>query len=138
MMRGIDALNRAAREIIGIRYKPHGRTPEEGMDCYGVAIYLLRTINIHVPDVFYQNTDDETNRRLLQTMKAAIPNVVIDKPEPGCIIEFKIAGEPSHVGVYLGIDGGLFIHASKNHGVCAEPLSGWRHRVTGFHRVVNT
>jgi cell wall-associated NlpC family hydrolase len=137
-MKGNETLNRAAREIIGTSYKPHGRTPEDGMDCYGVAIYLLRAINIDVPDVFYSDTDDTSNRRLLRTMKASIPNVELQKPEPGCIIEFTVLGEPSHIGVYLGIDGGLFIHASKNHGVCAEPLSKWRHRVTGFHRVVNT
>jgi cell wall-associated NlpC family hydrolase len=136
-MSGNEALNRAARKIIGTGYTPHGRTPEEGMDCYGVAIYLLRAINITVPDVFYPDTDDETSRRLLQTMKASIPNMELEKPEPGCVIEFNIFGEPSHIGVYLGIDGGLFIHASKNHGVCAEPLSKWRHLATGFYRVVN-
>jgi cell wall-associated NlpC family hydrolase len=137
MMNGNEALNKAAKRLIGSRYKPHGRTPEEGLDCYGVAILLLREIGVDMPDVFYPDTEQETNHRVLESMKCSIPNVKLEKPEPGCIIEFSVFGEPAHIGVYLGVDGGLFIHASRNYGVCAEMLSRWRQRVVGYYRVVS-
>jgi cell wall-associated NlpC family hydrolase len=123
------------RELIGARYTPHGRTAAEGLDCYGLALAVLNMAGIHLPDVFYEDTDTETNRRIMETLEASIPNTKLENPEKNCIIEFNISGQPSHIGIYLG--DGEFIHASKQFGVVIDKLYRWKSRVKGYYRVNN-
>ena len=118
---------------VGTPYKPHGRTKEEGLDCYGLAICIYRDTGIELPDPVYADTERETNKRVMESLESAIPNIRLEKPEPGCVIEFAVLGEPSHVGIY--IDRGDFIHASRATGVVVDKLSRWRNRVKGFYRV---
>jgi hypothetical protein len=90
---------------------------------------------IRLPDVFYGDTDPETNRRILETLEASIPNTKLETPEKNCIIEFNILGQPSHIGVYLG--DGEFIHASRQFGVAIDKLYRWKSKVRGYYRVNN-
>jgi len=121
------------RKYIGCKYTPHGRTLEDGLDCYGLAICIYRDIGIKLPDPVYADTEIETNKRIMESLESTIPNVRIDKPEPGCIIELTVLGEPSHIGIY--IDRGDFIHASRTTGVVVDKLFRWHKRVKGFYRV---
>jgi cell wall-associated NlpC family hydrolase len=123
------------RELIGARYTPHGRTVAEGLDCYGVAMIVLGMAGVHLPDVFYGDTDAATNRRILESLEASVPNTKLASPEKNCIIEFNILGQPSHIGVYLG--DGEFIHASRQFGVAIDKLYRWKSRVRGYYRVNN-
>jgi cell wall-associated NlpC family hydrolase len=120
------------RDLVGVTYKPHGRTVAEGLDCYGVALIVLGRAGIRLPDVFYSDTNRETNREVIQILKGGIVHEKLDKPEKHCIIELRVCGLPSHIGVYLG--DGEFIHATK-YGVAIEPLHRWRKRVTGYYRI---
>jgi len=122
------------KDLIGIPYKPHGRD-NTGMDCYGIVIEVLRRKGIIVPDVFYQDTIIETNKKVLKVLENIIPNTKLDKPEEGAIVEFLIMGHPSHVGVCLG--DGTFIHALIKIGVVIEPLSRYRNKLKGYYRVNN-
>jgi cell wall-associated NlpC family hydrolase len=119
---------------IGIPYKPHGRTKEEGLDCYGLILCLFRERGITLPDPVYPDTDTKTNKRIMESLESTIPNIRLDKPEQGCIIEFNVLGEPSHIGMYIG--GGAFIHSSRRTGVVVEKLYHWEKRVRGYYRVV--
>jgi cell wall-associated NlpC family hydrolase len=121
------------KKYIGCKYLPHGRNPGEGLDCYGLAICIYRDMGIALPDPLYSDTDAETNKRIMQSLEVAIPNVKIDSPEEGCIIEFTVFGEPSHIGIYIGH--GDFIHASKTTGVVVDKLCRWQKRVKGFYRI---
>jgi cell wall-associated NlpC family hydrolase len=123
------------RELIGAKYTPRGRTAAEGLDCYGLAMIVLDMAGIHLPDVFYEDTDAETNKRIMETLEASIPNTKLENPEKNCIIEFNILGQPSHIEIYLG-DGG-FIHASRQFGVVIDKLYRWERRVKGYYRVNN-
>jgi cell wall-associated NlpC family hydrolase len=123
------------RDLIGTKYAPHGRTAAEGLDCYGLAIIVLDMAGIRLPDVFYDDTDTETNRRILETLEASIPNTELERPEKNCIIEFNILGQPSHIGIYIG--DGEFIHASRQFGVVIDKLYRWKNRVKGYYRVNN-
>lgn len=129
MTQGISAL----KQLIGIPYMAHGRDPQKGLDCYGLAILLLGMTGIHLPDVFYNDTDTQTNKRILESLEATIPNTKIEHPEKHCIIEFTIMGEPSHIGIYLGE--GEFIHASRKYGVVIDKLYRWKQRIKGYYRV---
>jgi acetoacetate decarboxylase len=66
-------------------------------------------------------------------LEATVPNVPLEKPEPFCVIEFMILGEPSHIGIYLEF--GRFIHASRTAGVVVDKLCRWSKRVKGYYRV---
>jgi probable lipoprotein NlpC len=120
------------KDLVGIPYKDHGRDAS-GMDCYGLVIEVLRRGGTNVPDVFYNDTNIETNKNVMQILESAIPNIKLDKPEEGAVIEILVMGQPSHVGVCLG--NGTFIHALKKIGVVIEPLFRYRHKIRGFYRV---
>jgi cell wall-associated NlpC family hydrolase len=120
------------RDLVGVKYKPHGRTIEEGLDCYGVALIVLEREGIHLPDVFYADTDRETNKEIMRILEQGIPHEKLERPERNCIIELTVCGMPSHIGVYLG--NGEFIHATEC-GVAVEPLRRWEKRVKGYYRI---
>jgi cell wall-associated NlpC family hydrolase len=121
------------KKYIGTPYKIHGRTLEEGLDCYGLALLIFRERGIKLPDVSYLDTETETNRHLMGSLETTIPNIPLEKPEPFCVIEFTVMGEPSHIGIYL--EYGNFIHSSRNTGVIVDKLSRWSKRVKGYYRV---
>jgi cell wall-associated NlpC family hydrolase len=120
------------RDLVGVKYAPHGRTVEEGLDCYGVALLVLGREGIYLPDVFYAGTEREANRDIMRMLEQGIPHEKLDKPEKNCIIELTVCGMPCHIGVYLG--DGEFIHATK-YGVTVEPLRRWEKRVKGYYRI---
>jgi len=122
------------KDLVGIPYKIRGRDVN-GMDCYGLIIEVLKRIGKSVPDVFYPDTGIETNKSVLNSLEAAIPNTKLEKPEEGAVVEILVMGQPSHVGVCLG--DGTFIHALKKNGVVIEPLHRYRHKTRGFYRVNN-
>jgi cell wall-associated NlpC family hydrolase len=122
------------RNLVGSKYLDHGRDPAEGLDCYGLAMHAVRILSGKtLPDVFYPDTGIETNKSILQSLEASIPNTETGKPEKGAIVELLVMGQPSHVGVCLG--DGTFIHALKKTGVVIEPLARYRNRIKGYYRV---
>jgi cell wall-associated NlpC family hydrolase len=122
------------RKYVGCKYVPHGRDPETGLDCYGLAICMYRDMGITLPDPAYVDTEMETNRRILNSLESTIRNEKLEEPEPGCIIELDVFGEPSHIGIYIG--NGDFIHAQKKTGVAVDKLYRYTKRVRGFYRVL--
>ena len=69
-------------------------------------------------------------------MHSKVTYIKIDIPQELCIIVFKVRGEPTHTGVYLGE--GMFIHSTKDKGVIVEPLHRWQNRVEGYYKVSNS
>jgi cell wall-associated NlpC family hydrolase len=120
------------RDLVGASYKPHGRTAEEGLDCYGVALIVLGREGIRLPDISNYDAGKKDQSAVKEILERGIPHEKLDRPEKNCIIELAVCGLPSHIGVYLG--GGEFIHATK-YGVAVEPLRRWRKRVKGYYRV---
>jgi cell wall-associated NlpC family hydrolase len=120
------------RKLIGVKYKPHGRTIEDGLDCYGVAILYLKSQGIILPDIvnYDVNKKDQSDIKIL--LEQGIPHKKLDMPEKNCIIELTVCGMPTHIGVYLGE--GEFIHATK-YGVAVEPLWRWQKRIRGYYRI---
>jgi cell wall-associated NlpC family hydrolase len=120
------------RDLIGVKYKPHGRTVEEGFDCYGLALAVLEREGIHLPDMadYDANQKDQSAARAI--LERGIPHEKLDRPEKNCLVEITVCGVPNHVGVCVG--GGEFIHATK-YGVAVEPLWRWKKRIQGYYRV---
>ena len=122
----------SVNDLIGCKYKVHGRSKEEGFDCLGIDIEVLHRNGIDIPDVDYDNP--EQYEEVFVEMHSRVEYIKIDFPQKLCIIVFKVRGEPTHTGIYLG--DGLFIHATKC-GVKAEPLHRWVNRVEGYYKVGN-
>jgi cell wall-associated NlpC family hydrolase len=121
------------RDLIGVKYKPHGRDLKDGLDCYGLAIVVLGREGINLPDVFYKDTNRETNNKIMRILENGISHEKIDAPEKNCIIELTVCGIPSHIGVYIG--NGEFIHCLKGYGVVIDKLYKWEGRIKGYYRV---
>lgn len=107
-------------DLIGIPYKDHGRTAE-GMDCYGLAIEVMRRYGYDLRDVIYNDHALE-----LSTENAPTLNVTpIDKPREGALLEMQ-DGNELHIGVCLNER--EFIHMTRtgcriNH-IGALPIRG--------------
>ena len=121
-------------DLIGCKYKIHGRNKEEGFDCLGTMIEVLRRNGIFIPDVDYNNPEQYEDVYI--HYMSTVEYKKIDFPTDLCIIVIKVKGEPTHVGVYLG--DGLFIHATKDKGILVEPLHRWEKRVEGYYKVSNS
>lgn len=121
----------SVKDLLGCKFTAHGRNKEEGFDCYGLAIEVLKRAGITLKDVFY----DDIKTAKKNEIEAQIVSKKIDKPEEMCIIVIRVNHEPRHIGVYLGE--GLFIHATENFGVTIERLSKYTCRIEGYYKVCN-
>ena len=119
------------RKLIGCKYKVHGRSIEEGFDCYGIDLEVWKIHGIYLPDVDYEKP--EQYEEVFLEMLEKVQYEKVDFPTELCIIVFRVRGEPTHTGIYLGE--GLFIHSTKNYGVIVEPLHRWESRVEGYYKV---
>ena len=108
-------------DLLGVRYTPHGRSVQQGFDCYGLAIEVLRRDGISFPDLY--------------NVGGTLDFARIDKPKNGCIVNLHFGGKYSHIGVYIG--DGLMIHTVKSAGVVIEPLSHYEKKIEGFYDVSN-
>lgn len=119
-------------DLLGVRFKPHGRNKTEGYDCYGVAIEVLKRNGITMPDVYYSSLkqdDDWWNDFNSHFTK-------IDKPEENCIVEISSYSQKrGHIAVYIG--NGMIIHSMIKTGVCIEKLSHYEHKIEGYYRVTD-
>lgn len=119
------------RDLIGIPYKVHGRNAD-GIDCYGLAIEVLRRYGITLPDVFYDDTDKCTCEKL-RILGEGLPLIEVQKPTEKCIILMSLKGYESHIAVYLGE--GMIIHATKQAGVICEDYTKYQKRITGYYKI---
>lgn len=117
-------------DLLGIKFKVHGRNKEEGFDCYGLAIEVLRRNNIVLEDWFYNRVYDE---KKVNEIIASINLKKIDTKKENCIILFSVKNRPLHCGVYIG--NGKFIHSTQDFGVRIEPLHLWQNRIIGYYNV---
>ena len=89
-----------ALELLGVRYKRGGNTPETGFDCSGF-----------VDHVFREATGLVLPRSSREIGKVGMP---VDKEElkPGDLVLFRtVRNAVSHIGIYVGDY--LFIHAPR-------------------------
>ena len=92
-------------DLIGIPYKDHGRDLN-GMDCYGLAIEVLRRYGYRLNDVSYENHDLELSAENIPTLNVT----PIDEPREGALLEMQF-NNALHVGVC--INKREFIHMTR-------------------------
>jgi len=121
-------------DLLGIPFKMGGRTKQEGFDCYGLCMEVAKRAGV-TPYEFNIGIED------LHKRSDAINNgkescIEIDKPEPFCIVTFKIRPPyVTHMGIVLE-DCKSFIHILKKRSVSIarldEPI--WKRKIDGFYR----
>ena len=120
------------KDIVGTKYKLHGRTLEEGLDCWGVVLMLYKDDGINLPDPVYGTTGDFPQvADKLGSLNSIFKK--IEYPTEKCIIMIKVHGLNSHCGVYIG--DGYFIHSTFSQGVVIEPVYRYKKRIEGYYKV---
>jgi len=117
----------SALDLIGIRYKRGGNSPETGFDCSGFVRHVFKEgMGIYLPRSSKEiaKTSEEVDKRELQ---------------PGDLVFFNTMRRTfSHVGIYLGDN--KFVHSPRAGGkVRIEDLREryWTKRFNGARRVAD-
>ncbi len=122
---GVQQIIDRALELIGIRYRRSGDSPQTGFDCSGFVRY-----------VFYDGLGLILPHASREISKEGTP-VAKDDLEPGDLVFFKTMRRAfSHVGIYLGDH--LFVHAPRSGGaVRVENMQEhyWAKRYNGARRM---
>jgi len=119
-----DAIDQAI-DLLGIRYRRGGSSPEAGFDCSGFVSHVFREgLGLILP---------RSSKEMSKT------GAVIDRDElrPGDLVFFNTMRKAfSHVGIYLGDN--QFVHSPRSGGrVRVEDLrdSYWTKRFNGARRL---
>ncbi len=114
-----------AMDLLGIRYRKGGSTPESGFDCSGFVSHVFREgVGLILP-------------RTSREMSKAGEEIKKEELRPGDLVFFNTMRRTfSHVGIYLGDN--QFVHAPRAGGrVRVEDMreSYWKNRFNGARRV---
>jgi len=120
-----QGLASAALDLIGIRYKWGGNTPETGLDCSGLVRYV------------FQQVTGVTLPRTAKDISRLGTDVALADLQPGDLVFFNTRRFAfSHVGIYLGNN--QFVHAPRRGReveVATLDSGFWQRRFDGARRV---
>jgi hypothetical protein len=123
----IDVVSRA-RACVGVRFRPHGRAPGEGLDCVGLVAFANRLQHAPTGYALHGGTEDRLVRELrLAGFRSA------RSMRSGDTLVLHAGFEQLHLGVWTGT---TLIHADaglrrvvERPGLPSWPIAGiWRHR----------
>jgi cell wall-associated NlpC family hydrolase len=124
-LKSAQDLASAALDLIGIRYKWGGNTPEAGLDCSGLVRYV------------FQQVTGVTLPRTAKDMSHLGKEVGLKDLQPGDLVFFNTRHFAfSHVGIYLGEN--QFVHAprrGRDVEVATLDSGFWQHRFNGARRL---
>ncbi|MGI4983484.1 MAG: C40 family peptidase, partial [Janthinobacterium lividum] len=114
-----------ALNLIGVRYRWGGNTPDSGLDCSGFVRYVFQdTLNFTLP------------RRAVEMSRVG-EKVGVNDLKPGDLVFFNtVARTISHVGIYIGHD--KFVHSpSTGSTIRVDEMNDryWETRFRGARRV---
>ena len=96
-----DSIIENASQLLGVKYKWGGTTPEKGIDCSGFVKYLFAKLGVELPHRAAE----------LAKLGGSINKDTADM-QPGDLLVFGKGKRISHVGMYVG--DGKMIHASSS------------------------
>jgi len=114
-----------ALNMIGVRYRWGGNTPDSGLDCSGFVRYVFQdTLGLSLP-------------RRAEEMSRVGEKVRISELKPGDLVFFNTMRRTfSHVGIYIGDN--KFVHSpSTGSTIRVDDLDNgyWEKRFTGARRI---
>lgn len=114
-----------AMEMLGIKYKRGGNTPENGLDCSG----FVRLV--------FKNTNDTELPRTAKEISTQGTVVDAQNLKPGDLVFYNTLKKSfSHVGIYLGDN--KFIHSPSAGGrvrIESMNIDYWKKRFNGARRI---
>ena len=118
-------------DLIGVPFVDGGRSPDTGLDCWGLALEIYRRAGVALPDFKISAMDAATITAELSANEGEWKK--LPAPAVMSLVVMRLSGDgwANHVGVYIG--GGRFIHAYRNTGVCIDRLRHWQSRIAGFY-----
>lgn len=118
-------LTEKAMDMLGIRYKRGGNTPENGLDCSGFVRYVFKDV--------VSSTLPRTSAEMSRIGAKVDPKDL----QPGDLVFYNTLRRGfSHVGIYLGDN--KFIHSPSAGGqvrVESMDLRYWKKRFNGARRI---
>ena len=123
-----ETLINNAMQLIGVRYRWGGNTPQSGLDCSGFVRYVFNdTFGFLLP------------RKSSQMSKVGL-QIGKEELQPGDLVFFNTMRHAfSHVGIYVGDN--KFIHApSRGKSIRVDDMTKvyWEKRYNGARRLDNT
>jgi len=116
-----------ALNMIGVRYRWGGNTPDSGLDCSGFVRYV------------FQDTLGMTLPRRAEEMSRVGEKVTVSDLKPGDLVFFNTMRRSfSHVGIYIGDN--KFVHSpSTGSTIRVDDMEGgyWEKRFQGARRIEN-
>jgi cell wall-associated NlpC family hydrolase len=116
-----------ALNMIGVRYRWGGNTPDSGLDCSGFVRYV------------FQDTLGMTLPRRAEEMSRVGEKVTVSDLKPGDLVFFNTMRRSfSHVGIYIGDN--KFVHSpSTGSTIRVDDLDDgyWEKRFQGARRIEN-
>lgn len=114
-----------AMDMLGIRYKRGGNTPENGLDCSGFVRYVFKdALGAELP-------------RTSQEISKVGEQIETKDLQPGDLVFYNTLRRGfSHVGIYLGDN--KFIHSPSAGGqvrIESMDISYWKKRFNGARRI---
>ncbi|SAK62598.1 peptidase P60 [Caballeronia hypogeia] len=116
-----------ALNMIGVRYRWGGNSPDSGLDCSGFVRYV------------FQDTLGMTLPRRAEEMSRVGEKVAVSELKPGDLVFFNTMRRSfSHVGIYIGDN--KFVHSpSTGSTIRVDDMEDgyWEKRFTGARRIEN-
>ena len=122
------------QNLVGKPYRLGARGPEY-FDCWGICLELGKRVGINYPAEFTPVETIDQDKAISDGLDKDF--IKIDRPEPFCIVTFKV-NPPfvDHCGIVLP-DCLRFLHTMKNHSTCINRLDHriLNKRIEGFYRL---
>lgn len=123
----MNELVKAARSLIGVKFRHRGRSEKSGLDCAGAAKLAYAKCGIDLPDYVLYGIEPHLDGLVTHVTKA-LGDPIATAPvrenflQEGDVVLLRFAVQPHHVGI-LGdyVFGGLsLIHADGHNGMVIE------------------
>jgi len=124
-------------DLIGKPFDLNG-TGDTGWNCYNLCCEVCRRAGVEIPE--RQPIEDLSERSVAIEQGLCEHFINIEKPEPYCLVTFKVRPPyVTHVGVVLE-DCRTFIHVMAKRNVVVERLDNlnWIKKIDGYYRYVRT
>jgi hypothetical protein len=133
-------LIKAARSLLGVKFRHQGRDPETGLDCLGLVEYSVYLKGLITAEQFTKAYQAEPfNNMLEKGLKARLDEVPLREVRDADIYLLRFRQEPQHVGFAATRNNErTIIHCLRtesgaNNCVIEETLQRWeRHLVKAF------
>lgn len=119
-------------KFLGCQFEYGKEGENRKFDCYGLCRAVYREFGKELPE-FKHVVEDILVHESIEKAKPMFEK--IDKPEPLCLVTFRIRGKlVCHLGVVL--EPPYFIHIMEKRNVTIERLDNpiWSKRIEGFYR----